>query len=130
MSSNTIALSGIEDRSRRGLNRSALNRACNFIAENLGERFTLNDLARPAGVSRSHFVRSFRVSTGESPMVFLRKSRVERAKQMLSQDEMPVFEIAVALGFCDQSHLTKTFRRLTGLTPGKFAAQLQAEVHE
>ena len=58
----------IEQRPRRGLSRRALNRACSFIAENLGERFTLDDLAREAGVSRFHFARLFRVSTGDSPI--------------------------------------------------------------
>jgi transcriptional regulator GlxA family with amidase domain len=109
----------------RGLSRRALNRACSYIAENLGERFTLDDLARQAGVSRFHFARLFRVSMGESPMAYLLKSRIERAKQMLLQDDRPVCEIAAALGFCDQSHLTRTFRRLTGLTPREFA-RLQA----
>ncbi len=111
----------IEHRPRRGLSRRALNRACSFIAENLGERFTLDDLARQAGVSRFHFARLFRVSTGDSPMAYLLKSRIERAKQMLLQDDRPVCEIAAVLGFCDQRHLTRTFRRLTGVTPREFA---------
>ena len=49
------------------------------------------------------------------------KSRIERAKQMLLQGDRPVCEIAAVLGFCDQSHLTRTFRRLTGVTPREFA---------
>ena len=117
----------IEHRPRRGLSRRALNRACSFIAENLGERFTLDDLARQAGVSRFHFARLFRVSTGDSPMAYLLKSRIERAKQMLLQDDRPVCEIAAVLGFCDQSHLTRTFRRLTGLTPREFARRHAVE---
>ena len=114
-------LSQIEQRRPRGLSRRALTRACTYIAENLGERFTLDDLARQAGVSRFHFARLFRVSTGDSPMAYLLKSRIERAKQMLLEDERPVCEIAAALGFCDQSHLTRTFRRITGQTPREFA---------
>lgn len=117
----TLAGFHVSHRPRRGLSRRALNRACSYIAENLGERFTLNDLAREAGVSRFHFARLFRVSTGDSPMAYLLKSRVERAKQMLLQGELPVCEIAAVLGFCDQSHLTRTFRRLTGVTPRAFA---------
>ena len=113
----------VEPRGPRGLSRRALTRACSFIAENLGERFTLDDLARQAGVSRFHFARLFRVSTGDSPMAYLLKSRIERAKQMLLQDDRPVCEIAAALGFCDQSHLTRTFRRMTGQTPREFARQ-------
>lgn len=105
----------------RGLSRRALNRARSYIAENLGERFTLDDLARQAGVSRFHFARLFRISTGDSPMAYLLKSRIERAKQMLLLEDRPVCEIAAALGFCDQSHLTRTFRRMTGLTPREFA---------
>ena len=56
------------------------------------------------------------------------KTIVERAKQMLLQDDRPVCEIAAVLGFCDQSHLTRTFRRLTGLTPREFARRHAASV--
>jgi AraC family transcriptional regulator len=105
---------------RRGLSSRALDRVCSYIAENLCERVTLGDLAREACVSRFHFARSFRISTGYSPMEYRLKSRIERAMQMLLQDERPVCEIAALLGFCDQSHLTRTFRRLTGLTPTEF----------
>ena len=122
------ALPELEHRPRRGLSRRALNRACSYIAENLGERFTLDDLARQAGVSRFHFARLFRVSTGDSPMAYLLKSRIERAKQMLLQDDRPVCEIAAVLGFCDQSHLTRTFRRLTGVTPREFARRHSVEL--
>lgn len=117
----------LPSRTPRGLSRRALNRARSYIAENLGERFTLDDLARQAGVSRFHFARLFRVSTGDSPMAYLLKSRIERAKQMLLHEQRPVCEIAAALGFCDQSHLTRTFRRMTGVTPREFA-RLHADV--
>lgn len=105
----------------RGLSSRALDRACSFIAENLCEHFTVDDLAREACLSRSHFARSFRISTGYSPMEYRVRSRIERAMQMLLQDDPPVCEIAALLGFFDQSHLTRTFRRLTGLTPTEFA---------
>lgn len=111
---------------RGGLSRKALARAFSFIEENLGENFTLDDLARAACISRFHFARMFRISTGESPMGFCLQRRVERAKELLIQGETRISEIAHALGFFDQSHLSRTFRRLTGISPGEFA-RLYAE---
>jgi AraC-like DNA-binding protein len=105
---------------RRGLSRRVLARACTYMEENLGETFTLDDLARAVGVSRFHFSRLFRVSTGVSPMVYFLRLRIERAKQMLVKGDRKMCEIALALGFFDQSHFSRTFRRMTGLAPGEY----------
>jgi transcriptional regulator GlxA family with amidase domain len=87
---------------------------------NLGESLTLDDLAGSAGVSRFHFARLFRVSTGSSPMAYLMRLRIGRAKLLLLRGDRSVCDIAAALGFCDQSHFSRTFRRITGQTPREF----------
>jgi AraC-like DNA-binding protein len=68
---------------RRGLSRRTLALACSYMEENLGENFTLGDLGKAADVSPFHFSRLFRVSTGQSPMAYWRRLRIERAKEML-----------------------------------------------
>jgi transcriptional regulator GlxA family with amidase domain len=105
----------------RGLSRRALRLALTYIEQHLGDPFTLEDLARAVGVSRFHFARLFRVSTGESPMEFLLRSRIERAKQILVTSDRRMSEIAATLGFCDQSHFSRSFRRYAGVTPRQFA---------
>ena len=115
--------------SRRGLSRRALAFALCFIEENLEADFTLIDLAKAVGKSRSHFSRQFRQSTGESPMGYARRRRIARAKGMLLEGSCKTCEIASALGFFDQNHFTRTFRRITGLAPGEYVRMCEvAEV--
>lgn len=104
---------------RRGLSRRALFRVWDYMQANLGAHVTLDHLARAACVSRAHFARLFRISTGTSPMAYLLALRVERAKRLLD-GERQVCEVAAELGFCDQSHFSRVFRRMTGTTPRDF----------
>lgn len=102
------------------LSTEAVARVRSYIEENVGERISLEDLARIAQVSRFHFARQFRLRTGESPMGYLLRARIERAKRMLSDSAMKIAEIAVTLGFADQSHFTRTFRRFVGTSPSEY----------
>jgi AraC family transcriptional regulator len=104
-----------------GLSRNALARALEFMERNLGEDVGLDDIARAACVSRSHFARLFRVSMDDSPMGYLLRLRIERAKTLLARNDQSICAIALALGFFDQSHFSRTFRRLTGQSPSQFA---------
>jgi AraC family transcriptional regulator len=91
-----------------------------YIESHVGEQVRLDDLAGVAGVSRFHFARQFRRRTGESPMAYLLRTRIERAKTLLFRDGIKVCELAAVLGFSDQSHFTRTFRRLVGMPPSAF----------
>lgn len=98
----------------------AMRRAIAFIEANLGERLSLELLAREAGISRFHFARQFRQATGCSPMKYLMRERIERSKRLLTLGNISMCELATTLGFCDQSHFTRTFRRLTGQSPREY----------
>jgi AraC family transcriptional regulator len=103
---------------RGALNLRAFTRVREYMHANLSERVTLADLARIAEVSRFHFARQFRIRTGESPMGYLLRARIERAKDVLRKDDSAtVADIAATLGFADQSHFTRTFRRFVGTSP-------------
>jgi AraC family transcriptional regulator len=91
-----------------------------YIESNVGEQVRLGDLARVAGVSRFHFARRFRCRTGQSPIAYLLRARIERAKTMLFRKDATFSEVAAFLGFCDQSHFTRTFRRVVGMSPSAF----------
>jgi AraC-like DNA-binding protein len=108
-------------RFRGGLAGGALRRVRAYIEDHIGERISLDELARQAGVSRFHFARQFRLSTGESPMGYLRQVRIERSKSILQDRETTIAEVAARLGFSDQSHFTRIFGRLVGVSPGSFA---------
>jgi len=104
-----------------GLSRRALLRAQAHIEARLGEPLRLDDIARAAHLSRSHFARAFRVSTGESVMRYVCRLRMERAKALLIGSEHSIAEIAAMLGFAHHSHFTRLFRREIGITPRLFA---------
>jgi AraC family transcriptional regulator len=72
------------------------------------------------GLSRSHFSRRFRALTGLWPQTMILGSRIEAAKHLLERNVGTLSEVAYTSGFADQSHLTRMFRRATGLTPGQY----------
>ena len=104
-----------------GLNRRAINRVFVYIEENLGEALDLATLAGVACVSRFHFARMFRLTTGCSPMTYVLRRRIGRACEQIATGPRRISDIAADLGFCDQSHFTRIFRRITGTTPGRYA---------
>ena len=83
---------------------------------------SIADLAQAAGVSGTHVIRTFSAGTGMPPHAYLVSLRVERAKALLREGHSAA-EAALQTGFYDQSQLTRHFKRLTGVTPGLFAAQ-------
>jgi transcriptional regulator GlxA family with amidase domain len=102
------------------LSPRALARVRTYVDAHLRDTITLTDLAAAACISRFHFARLFRASTGASPMQYVRHARVAAAKTMLAQENPSICAVAVELGFFDQSHFTRTFRRVTGMPPGRF----------
>lgn len=106
------------------LSRHQLRRAVDFMHDQLAESLSLNAVAAEAGLSVFHFARLFKQTTGLAPHQYLIQCRVERAKQLIVASSASTAEIAQQVGFCDQSHLTVHFRRLYGVTPKSFRAQM------
>jgi AraC family transcriptional regulator len=107
------------------LGAHSFRRVYSYMEANLGARIYLDNLARVAGVSRCHFARQFRLRTGESPMGLLMRLRIERAKTLLERNGSKISEVSATLGFADQSHFTRIFRRLIGVTPTEYRNQLK-----
>jgi len=104
-----------------GLSHDVLRRVVEHVDAHLGERMSLDQLAGLAGMSRFHFARQFRISTGQSPMGYVRQARIERATAILRERNTTIARVAVNLGFADQSHFTRTFGRFVGVSPKSFA---------
>jgi AraC family transcriptional regulator len=100
-----------------GLPQSQLERVIDYMKANLTQDLSILDLATLASMSESHFSRSFKQSVGIAPYQYLMQQRVERAKQLLEQQSMAISTIALDCGFANQTHLTKVFRQMTGMTP-------------
>ena len=80
---------------------------------------SLESLAAQVGVTSFHVIRAFTRATGLSPHQYLTQVRVRRAQQLLARGGRPAI-VAAMTGFADQSHLTRQFRRYTGITPGHY----------
>jgi AraC family transcriptional regulator len=91
-------------------------RALELIEGELSRELSVGKLAHACGLSPSHFTALFKASAGEPPHRYQTRRRVERARELLERGETPA-SAANAVGFCDQSHLARHMRRLTGHSP-------------
>ncbi|MEL6381669.1 MAG: AraC family transcriptional regulator [Cyanobacteria bacterium J06626_18] len=109
------------------LERQRLGQVIDYIEAYLTEDLSLNDLALVSGVSKFHFSRLFKQAFGLTPHRYLMKRRVERAaaalKTEFSKDAIAIAQVAHQFGFTDQSHFTRVFKQVKGLTPKQFLKQ-------
>jgi AraC family transcriptional regulator len=107
-----------------GMAPSTLRRCIVLMEARLERDLGLGELASEAGLSTSHFIRSFRESTGKTPYQFLLERRVQRAQTLMRDPRASLSEIAISSGFADQHHLARVFRRITGITPSTYRRSL------
>ncbi|HKJ62192.1 MAG TPA: AraC family transcriptional regulator [Hyphomicrobiales bacterium] len=107
-----------------GLLPRLLRRIEAYVEAYLDTPLRISDLAGIAGLSEFHFARMFKTSTGESPHRFVQRRRVEKAKQLMSETDSELSEIALACGFATQSHFSACFRKRTGLTPSAYRSAI------
>lgn len=100
-----------------GLSKSKLQRVIEYIHDNLDQELTLAEIATVVDMSPGYFATLFKESTKLAPHQYVIQSRVERAKQLLLRGGLSISQVAMDVGFCDQSHLTRHMRRLLGVTP-------------
>ncbi|MCX7594087.1 MAG: AraC family transcriptional regulator [Fischerella sp.] len=106
-----------------GLPKHKLQRVTEYIIDHLAEDLLLGSMAREVGMSRYHFARLFKQSTGLSPYQYVIHCRIERAKMLLLQTKLKISEVASMVGFADQSQFTRHFKRLLGVTPKEIRKQ-------
>ena len=107
-------------RARGGLPRRALRLACERIEDAIEDGVSLDELALETNLSRAHFARAFRATTGRSPHQYLTERRIARAREMLHRGDTSLADVALRCGFSSQAHFTDTFRKTVGLTPAAF----------
>lgn len=105
---------------RRSREHPAAARAEAYINAHWQDNFTLHDLAEAADVSLFHLVHVFHRAFGMPPSTYRRALRVQAAQKLLRRGE-PARDVALACGFYDQSHLTRHFKAVTGVTPARYA---------
>lgn len=102
-----------------GEQKDSIKRVCDYISQNFTENLSLNKLAEIACLSPFHFQREFKKSIGITPHEYLSDFRISESNKMLLRSE-DIADIAIQLGFFDQSHFSKIYRKTVGIPPGKY----------
>jgi len=110
---------------RGGLGCARLRRIKEFVDAKMEDELTLREMAQSVELSRAHFARMFRKSTGESPHQFVLRQRIEHAMAMLRSDDARVVDVAVACGFKTQQHFARVFRHVCGVSPTDYRLESQ-----
>lgn len=105
---------------RSDTNSKHINACKEYIYSHLKERITIEDLADALGVSASYLSRLFKKETGDSVSAYIRRQKIEMAKNLLQYSEYSMIDIANRLSFSSQSHFIQQFREYTGMTPKKY----------
>jgi len=108
------------------LPREKLVRAVEYIQDQLDADLTVSGIAQAVGMSPDHFTRLFKESTGQSPHRYVVEARVRKAKDLLTTGKFTISEAAYQVGFVDQSHLTRHFKRVFGLPPKRLLESQKA----
>lgn len=111
----------IEPVSEPALGKLELTKLAAYIEDNLERTIGLAEFAAVVNVSRFHFTRLFKRSTGYTAISFVEQCRIRRARELIAESDLPLAQIAIMTGFADQSHFTRRFHRHVGLTPAVFA---------
>ena len=108
-----------------GLAPASLLRAIERLRSDSDSDVSLGALAAEAGLSRFHFCRAFKESTGLSPHAWLRQHRLEQAMNMLRESDVSVVSVAAALGYASQTAFAAAFKKLTGETPSDWRRRVR-----
>ena len=106
---------------------AALRRVRNLLESEYARTVTIGELAREAGLSSFHLIRVFGASFGLPPYKYLELVRIQQARRLIRHG-YPLTHVVHATGFSDQSHLTRYFKRIVGVTPGSYARAVAARV--
>ena len=113
-------MSGVREEMATGLAPRLVRRVQQYVNAHLDSSLNVDELAASVGLSVSYFSRAFSRSVGSTPHDYVIRRRVLRAQQLLAETDLGLAQIAVTTGFSDQSHFSRRFRQLAGLSPRAF----------
>jgi AraC-like DNA-binding protein len=109
---------------RLGKEHKAVQQARDYIDECFAQGINLTQLAKHVSLSPYYLLRAFRAEVGMPPYTYLESVRIRHAQRLIEAGK-PLAEVAVEVGFSSQSHLTRRFKQIIGVTPGQYAQQLR-----
>ncbi len=106
-----------------GREKKAIEKACRYIEENFANGVSLDELAQHVAFSPYYFLRVFHAEVGMPPYQYLESIRVRHAQRLIESGK-PLAEVTIETGFSSQSHMTRHFKRIIGVTPGQYAHEI------
>ena len=100
-----------------------VKRIRSYIESNLDSTIRVTDLAVLVQLSTSHFSRSFHRTFSEPPLAYITRRRILRAQELMLSSRVPLVQIALECGMCDQAHFSRVFRRIVGVNPNAWRRQ-------
>jgi len=119
------AMPDVDTWQHAGFPRYMIRRIEELMGKHLEGKLRVTELSTLLGYSPSHFFRMFRLSFGITPHTYVMRRRVAVAQHLLMRTDLGLVDIAIQAGFCDQSHLSRCFRRFAGLPPRAYRALLR-----
>lgn len=113
-----------DERAGVTFSRGKASRLRDYIQANLGKEMALGELANLVGLSSHYFSQVFKNTFGATPHRYVLCQRIQEARRLLAAQGLSISDVAVDLGFVDQSHFTRIFRQMTGTTPKQFQRHL------
>ncbi|MFC3711242.1 helix-turn-helix domain-containing protein [Sphingoaurantiacus capsulatus] len=118
------SFAALQQQARRGLADWQVRKVTAYMRDHLDEPIGLDALADLIGLSRFHFCTAFRQATGSTPHNWLVGLRIEQARRLLADRELPITEVALAVGYETPSSFAASFRKLVGVTPSGFRQRI------
>jgi len=100
-------------------------RAARHIERNLQRKVTVSEVAEYCCVSPCHLTHVFKAALGVSPVRYIQQMRVDRAKRLLADESLYVYEIAREIGFDDPFYFSRMFKRVSGVSPEEFRTHIR-----
>ena len=113
-----------QESNQSGLSDNNYDRICQYVDSNIDTNLRMKSLANLVGMSEYGFARMFKIRTNQSPYQWVIERRLGRAEQLLRTTKMELAQIAFAVGFSSQSHMTTLFSQRSGITPAEFRKRL------
>jgi transcriptional regulator GlxA family with amidase domain len=105
-----------------------ITKAQTYIEEHLSEKFSFEELASNLATSRRNFDRRFIKATGNTPVEYLQRVKVEVAKSSLEKGRKSIFEVMHDVGYADDKAFREVFKKITGMSPLDYRAKFNKEV--
>lgn len=118
------AQSSVENKFKPRVYHKGLQVVCDYINNNYSEKMTIDDLAKMSGMSKYYFISSFKEFTGLTPMEYVIRFRLSKAKFYLEFSDLKIQEISSKVGFSSTTAFTHTFSRYIGMTPSQYLKSL------